>query len=319
MNRFWFFLLPGLMGLGLIGTVGGQEQDAAASPPSENLSRGTEIPGFSWQTESGEGIRLVGEEDIPDHAFGDMVRLGRNIFTATREHAQEYVGPDNELDCVNCHLGAGRKSESAPLWAARLMYPEFNRKSEKVVTLVERIQRCFEYSLNGKAPAVDSREMTALIAYSHWLATGLPTGVPQNGRFYPRLPPPAEAHDPKRGEAVYLEQCAICHGTDGGGLTQESQVIFPPLWGKGAYSWAADMQRLDIAAGFIHANMPLGNPRSLTEQQAWDVAAYINSRERPQDPRFTGSVTETAERFHQNEITYYGKEVDGRLLGRGIE
>ena len=33
------------------------------------------------------------------------------------------------------------------------------------------------------------------------------------------------------------------------------------------------------------ANMPLGNDRSLTHQQAFDVAAYLNLQYRPSDPR----------------------------------
>lgn len=52
------------------------------------------------------------------------------------------------------------------------------------------------------------------------------------------------------------------------------------------------MHRIDTAAAFIKANMPIGQPN------AWDVASFINSRERPQDPRFTGDVAETKKTFH---------------------
>ncbi len=48
------------------------------------------------------------------------------------------------------------------------------------------------------------------------------------------------------------------------------------------------------AASFIKANMPLSQGNSLTDAEAWDVAAYIDSRERPQDPRFTGDLAATA-------------------------
>jgi thiosulfate dehydrogenase len=63
------------------------------------------------------------------------------------------------------------------------------------------------------------------------------------------------------------------------------------------------MHRINTAAAFIKAAMPLGNPE-LTDQQAWDVALFINSHERPQDPRFEGSLTETADRFHQHQCQY---------------
>lgn len=63
--------------------------------------------------------------------------------------------------------------------------------------------------------------------------------------------------------------------------------------------------------------MPLGRPNSLSDQAAWDVAYYINTQERPQDPRYTGNVKETREKyldtFHKHSS--YGLEVNGRLLG----
>jgi len=45
------------------------------------------------------------------------------------------------------------------------------------------------------------------------------------------------------------------------------------------------MHRVNTAAAFIKANMPLGQQNSLTDQQAWDVAAFVNSQPRPADPR----------------------------------
>jgi thiosulfate dehydrogenase len=51
---------------------------------------------------------------------------------------------------------------------------------------------------------------------------------------------------------------------------------------------------INIAAGFIKANMPLGLGGSLSDQEAWDIATYMDSQERPQDPRFVDSVAKTA-------------------------
>jgi thiosulfate dehydrogenase len=45
------------------------------------------------------------------------------------------------------------------------------------------------------------------------------------------------------------------------------------------------MARHLTAAAFIKHNMPIDNPGLLSEQQALDVAAYIDSRSRPD---FTG-------------------------------
>jgi thiosulfate dehydrogenase len=56
---------------------------------------------------------------------------------------------------------------------------------------------------------------------------------------------------------------------------------------------------------------------SLSDQQAWDVAAFINSHERPQDPRFNGNFARTASTFHSSKYDYYGKlkQPNGKLLG----
>lgn len=40
---------------------------------------------------------------------------------------------------------------------------------------------------------------------------------------------------------------------------------------------------VETAMCFIRANMPLGQPNTLTEQQAWDVSSYINSHPRPKE------------------------------------
>ena len=44
------------------------------------------------------------------------------------------------------------------------------------------------------------------------------------------------------------------------------------------------MHRLIASASFIHANMPFGttfDAPAISNEDAWDVAAYINSRPRP--------------------------------------
>jgi thiosulfate dehydrogenase len=44
------------------------------------------------------------------------------------------------------------------------------------------------------------------------------------------------------------------------------------------------------------------------------VALYMNSHERPQDPRYTGSVQSTRRDFHA-EDSMYGRQVAGQVLG----
>jgi thiosulfate dehydrogenase len=75
------------------------------------------------------------------------------------------------------------------------------------------------------------------------------------------------------------------------------------------------MASIDNAAEFIKANMPLGLGGSLSDQEAWDIATYMDSQERPQDPRFVNSVTETRKRFHDGPTSKYGLVVNGVHLG----
>ena len=257
------------------------------------------------------------QSELPDNAFGKMVRDGYALFVDTQRLAPAYVG--NGMKCSNCHLDQGRMAHSAPLWGAYPMYPAYRKKNDKVNTYAERIQGCFQFSMNGKAPAADSHEITALSVYSYWLASKAQVGVEPPGRGYPDVAQPAGGYDIARGKQVYQQQCALCHGTDGEGQKVADDYVMPPLWGKDSYNWGAGMHRINTAASFIKYNMPLGKPGSLSDQQAWDVAAYINKHERPQDPRLVeGSVEKTRLKYHANDgVNLYGQTVEGVLVGQG--
>ena len=76
------------------------------------------------------------------------------------------------------------------------------------------------------------------------------------------------------------------------------------------------MHRVNTAASFIKANMPLGLGNSLSDQDAWDVALFVNSHERPQDPRFNGHIKETKKKYHDHTGEYAkASPEDGHVLG----
>lgn len=268
---------------------------------------------------SGESEKFVPQsmEKLKNDEFGEVVRFGEAIFHDTRANASRYVG--NDLACRNCHLDDGKLGTSAPIWAAYLVYPQYRKKDREVNTFGIRLQGCFRYSMNGAAPPLDDKVIVALESYAFYLATGGPTGValPQEG--YPKLSPPP-AFDRSHGKAVFLEKCALCHGADGDGQKAKSgETVFPPLWGARSYNWGAGMSSVNNAASFIKANMPLSQGGTLSNADAWDVAYFIDSQERPQDPRYTGSVAETRKQFHDSAMDLYGEEIDGRLLGAGSQ
>ncbi len=225
-------------------------------------------------------------EDIPDDKYGDMVRLGRNIFINTQVYGKRYVG--NGLNCSNCHLQEGRKPYAAPLWAAFGMYPMYRHKTHTVVSFEQRIQDCFRYSLNGIAPTLDSPELQALVTYAHWLSSGAPVGEKLPGRGFPNV---VRDQDPssERGQIIYETRCSMCHGEDGLGQRHEKRpgYMFPPVWGGDSYNKAAGLNRIKTLAQFIKANMPLGAPYTLSDQEALDVAIYIWVQDRPADPRMS--------------------------------
>ncbi len=220
---------------------------------------------------------------LPNDKHGELVRQGWQIFTDTPRFARVYAG--NALNCSSCHLDSGRRAGAAPMSAAWGMYPAYLAKSDKVATVQERIQQCFRFSMNGLAPPLDSHEMQALSAYMQWLARGVPVGVEQPGRGFLTIERTGSDPNPLRGKALYAQRCATCHGDHGQGIrSSEERFVAPPLWGAHSFNKGSGMNRIDLLAGFLKANMPLNNA-DLSDQEALDLAAWVTLQERWPDPR----------------------------------
>lgn len=247
----------------------------------------------------------------------EAIRRGHDLFVNTQQLRGENVF--NNMNCASCHMGEGRLPFAGPVWPAAVDLPAFRGKNDHVNNLEERLVGCFTYSMNGKPPAYGSDDMLALALYHQWLATGVPMFPKEKiyGRGYPRLAEPEQKPDATRGKDAYQVNCAICHSEDGSGKVEGDTIIFPALWGDDSYNWGAGISRVFTLASFSKHNMPLGQPNTLSDQDAWDIAQYIDSQERPQDPRYTGDIKETlslySDTFHKH--TMYGQEVNGKVLG----
>ncbi len=198
--------------------------------------------------------------------------------------AMRYSG--NGLDCSSCHLESGASPGTLSLLQTATRYPRFSGRDGGEGDLRDRINGCMQRSMNGKALPRDSVEMIAMENYI--------LGLGQQYRIMSEekaeaVEPPAFAEPQRKaslddGKIVYEEKCQICHGADGLGLKQTTDLldgyVFPPLWGPESYNNGAGMTRVLTAARFIKARMPLGMP-DLSDDEAYDVSAYINAQPRP--------------------------------------
>ena len=206
-----------------------------------------------------------------------------------------YLGPKgtvaqitNGMNCQNCHLNGGTVPWGNNYGAVASMYPQIRARSGGLETIVKRISDCMERSLNAdKAIDSNSKEMKAIIAYMDWLGEDFPKKHKPKGSGIMNLPFLDRAADPQKGQIVYTTKCQRCHGPNGQGQwkTDGTGYEYPPLWGEDSYNSAAGLYRISRFAGYVKNNMPFGeveyhNPQ-LTDEEAWDVAAFVNSQPRP--------------------------------------
>ena len=224
-------------------------------------------------------FRVPDESEIRDSTVLAAVRRGRALALATRDSLPANVG--NKLRCVSCHMGDGLKANHMPFVGVYARFPQYRPRSGTVEIIEDRINDCFERSMNGKALARDSRAMRDMVAYLAFLSYGIPVGAQVEGQGLPRIDP--LPGDTVRGREVFAATCTVCHGADGQGTNAA-----PPLWGRHSYNIGAGMSRVRTAAAFIKIAMPFDKPGTLTPQQAYDVATYINTRPRPDFTRKAG-------------------------------
>jgi mono/diheme cytochrome c family protein len=111
---------------------------------------------------------------------------------------------------------------------------------------------------------------------------------------------PAEPSQADKGAQVYWLSCLPCHGDRGQGLTEEFKQTYPAedrnCWKSGCHGdhpyqngftlpknipaliGAGTLQKFPNAAvlrTFIFAAMPFWKPASLTEEQSWQVTAFL--------------------------------------------
>jgi thiosulfate dehydrogenase len=249
----------------------------------------------AWQVP----LNPVEDKTLDASPLAEQIRWGFRIFTDTPREAPRFVG--GTVACANCHLNAGQRERALPLVGVAGMFPEYNARASRLITLADRIVDCFMRSENatgrsasdgssaddGDLPTPTSKEVLALSAYITWLAKDHPVGSNPPWRGRNAIPQtsllPIATLDRKRGEAIFAEQCTSCHGENGQGKPIGDKKA-GPLWGPDSWNDGAGASRVYTLAGIIRYTMPYLNPGSLSDEDAQHVAAFITSQPRPQYP-----------------------------------
>ena len=214
-------------------------------------------------------------DSTPDDPLEVSIYRGLALLTHTHDSLPNFAG--GNLVCTSCHLDEGRRPNAAPLMGVMARFPKFLDRAGAVVPIEDRVNYCFTRSLSGSKLPPDSREMQDIVAYLAYISKGVPTGEHVRGEGFATMP--KLFGDLATGHKLFTENCARCHGNDGAGIGPA-----PSLWGPKSFSIAASMARVERAASFIRHNMPFDKPGSLTDQQAYDIAAYVVSMPRPDQP-----------------------------------
>jgi thiosulfate dehydrogenase len=281
-----------VVGIGLVlflSFSGVQFPSLSDSEPDELLATAVEIPVVQALMDSASLWKAPDWAEMEKEPNAVELNYGKELVANTAE----YLGPkgkvkaiSNGMNCQNCHLQAGTAPLGNNYGAVASTYPKVRARSGKEEDIQKRINDCFERSLNGQSLARDSKEMKAMVAYINWVGKDVPKGeVPIGSGLY-EVPLLDRAADPAKGKLVYEKQCASCHQADGKGMAKPdgSGYLYPPLWGENSYNHGAGLYRISRFAGYVKVNMPLGatfEQPILSDEESWDLAAYVNSMERP--------------------------------------
>ena len=244
------------------------------------------LPSYFNKEVEKEELLKVDFSKIPKDKFGEEVKYGWQLMANTAY----YIGPDgingkylgNKMNCTNCHQDAGTKPFSFNLVLSHEQYPQYRAREGKVLSLVERINNCIERPHNGKPLPFDSKEMGALLSYFKWI-----NGFAEKNKIFKgsknlEISFPERAANSKRGGELFQMHCQRCHGANGEGMVRvnDSNYVYPPLWGEKAYQSGSSMHRIIKQAQWLKANMPFDKASwdkpFLSDEEALDIAAFVN-------------------------------------------
>src|SRR5437870_3444484 len=87
------------------------------------------------------------DPSLGNSVLADQIRWGYRIFVDTPHEAARFTG--GKVACANCHLNAGQRERAMPLVAVAGMFPEYNNRAARLISLGDRIVDCFLRSENA--------------------------------------------------------------------------------------------------------------------------------------------------------------------------
>ena len=226
---------------------------------------------------------------ITDAKQKGQVEYGKELIA----HTAKYLGPNgtvmkisNGMNCQNCHLQAGTVIFGNNYGSVASLYPKFRARSGTVENVYKRVNDCIERSLNGKAIDTLGKEMQAIAAYINFVGSNVAKGNKAIGSGFKDLAWLDRAADPEKGMTVYTAKCQSCHQANGEGTftADKTEYIYPALWASNSFNDGAGLYRISNFAKYVKYNMPQGTTYQspqLTNEEAWDVAAFVISQQRP--------------------------------------
>lgn len=234
-----------------------------------------------------------------------QVRLGYEYV----HHTSSTLGPDGRIKfpdgtpyanssnaCSSCHFTGGQVAYGLPFYqvgdkyASRPYFRAFGYRRDARDSISDCFRNCMG---NTQVPPKDGDVMNAIVAYIEWVEAGV-IDPGMKGANWEKLPGHSwpyfaadwmkMAADLSKGRAIYSAQCHSCHSRDGAGQGEyrrgETRPRYPALWGERSFTKGAAMYSVPQLAFLIKEHMPFGDPDTLTEQEALDVAGFINAEPR---------------------------------------
>jgi thiosulfate dehydrogenase len=228
---------------------------------------------------------------LPVDSTSKMIRYGYNLLMETsnivgpgvKDSSMRFAG--NNLECRNCHFDAGLSKNTFNLVGVANRYPSVDKSTGQSTSLVQRVNGCFERSMNGRPMPEESFHMKSIVAYLNWISSGVPKDLEginiKDVRKIDRAP------DPLRGKSVFANNCMSCHADLGLGVLKNPEIhggvkyIIPPVAGPDSFNDAAGMANMEYLVKFLKTQMPKNKPGSLSLEDSYDAAAYVLTLQRP--------------------------------------